>query len=296
MIFINIIYKYLFLVILFFSISVFECYSQNSFSEESFFNDLYSFNLNSAYKKLNGLDNKADFQSVMLAKAYYFSFLNDIESTKTNEDSSVFFSKNLTNIILKKNKLSGNEYFNIIAAQAVLFKFEINKGNYFSAFINFLKTDEYMEFILKNSEKNDKYKFVSGLYFYYAWLAKSDYPALYPILMFYPQGNRTKGLEILAVTSKSKNIFVRTQSRYFLARINRRDEKKYEESKKYFLLLIDEFPENILWRYEFAECLKYFGKFDEMEIQKKTCIQLITRNKQITVSQKKIISDKIKNL
>jgi hypothetical protein len=81
-----------------------------------------------------------------------------------------------------------------------------------------------------------------------------------------------------------------------LARINRRDEKKYEESKKYFLLLIDEFPENILWRYEFAECLKYFGKFDEMEIQKKTCIQLITRNKQLTVSQKKIISDKIKNL
>lgn len=282
--------------LLFFFFSHTCVFSQETFQEEQFFNNLYSLKLSSSAHQLNQSTNKTEIQSIMLAKAYYFSFLADIEDNKNINDSAVFYSKAIIQKITKKNKVIDIDNFEIIAAQAVLLKFDLNEGNYLSAFINFLKTDEYLEYILKNSLKNDKFKFTSGLYYYYAWLSRKDYPALYPILMFYPSGNREKGLRYLSETAFSKNIFVRTESRYFLARIYRRDEKNFQEANKYFSMLLNDFPGNLSWRYEYAETLKYFGKSNEMLIQKSIFYDYLQNNKELNISQKNFLKKMIINL
>ncbi len=296
MIFIYKIYSYCFIHLMFFSLSINSIFAQGNDVNNTFFNEFYSFRFNSAYKICNLLKADSSLQTKYLLKSYYFSNISNFDKSELNIDSSRFFAKEVSSIISKKKELTDIDYFDVISSQAVILKVDFKKNNYLSAFVNFLKFDKYLEYLLENDDKTPEFKLTSGLYYYYIYLAQEDYPLLYPLLLFYPSGNKNRGLKLLTECSNSNNIFINTESSYYLARIYRRDEKSYIKSKYYFEKLLNSFPENLFWQYEYTEALKYFGKFDAFEKQLVVLAEKLNTNIEITKSQRLLFKNRINEL
>lgn len=271
---------------MFFSALHFSCFAQTNIHSDKFFTLFYSFEIENAYKTINVDDGSMSEIQKNLLKSYFSSNIINFDNNTEFVDSAKFFSQKATNLILEKKNLSNDEYFNIISAQAVVLKVDFKQGNYFAAFVNFLKYDKYIDYILENQEKNSYFKLSSGLYYYYMYLAEKDYPLLYPLLYFYPRGDSQKGLKYLSQCANDQNVFISTESKYYLARIYCRDEKNFVMSSKYFLELLKKYPENIFWQYEYALCLKKYGKTDEYNSKVNYILREIQGNNQLTNSQK----------
>jgi hypothetical protein len=51
-----------------------------------------------------------------------------------------------------------------------------------------------LNFALEN-DHNYKMKLIAGMYNFHIENAKEDYPVIYPIAIFYPTGNKVKGVQ-----------------------------------------------------------------------------------------------------
>jgi tetratricopeptide (TPR) repeat protein len=151
----------------------------------------------------------------------------------------------------------------------------------------------YFEYALKHNE-DDKMKMISGMYNYHVENAKDDYPVIYPVLIFYPSGNKEKGLKMLKECTKSADRNISVRSMFYLARIYRNDEKDYSQSKFYFEKLLTLYPENLVWRHEYISTLKRFNKLSEAETHQKILDEKIQVSKQINDEQKIFLQSEYK--
>ena len=82
-----------------------------------------------------------------------------------------------------------------------------------------------------------------GIYDYYAAVIPEKYPMVQPIMFFFPEGNKDKGIsELKDVAEEGK--YAKYEAQYFLMTLNYSFEKNDLESYKYAKMLSDEFPNN----------------------------------------------------
>lgn len=82
-----------------------------------------------------------------------------------------------------------------------------------------------------------------GIYNYYASVIPNDYPLLKPLMIFFPKGDKQKGIEQLLKTA-STGKYARFEARYFLMTLYYSYENNPWEADKYAKQLIDDFPDN----------------------------------------------------
>jgi len=91
--------------------------------------------------------------------------------------------------------------------------------------------------------KNTDIQLGFGIYHYYAEVIPEKYPAVKPFMVFFPKGNKEKGLNELENVAWNGR-YARLESRYFLMTLNFQFEDNMNETRKWGKILLNDFPNN----------------------------------------------------
>ncbi len=99
---------------------------------------------------------------------------------------------------------------------------------------------------------NEDVKLGFGIYNYYAAAIPEKYPFIKPAMIFFPSGDKEKGIEQLeAAAVKAK--YAAIESQFFLMNLYYQFENEYDKSLKYNEVLYNRFPDNPIFH-------KYMGR------------------------------------
>lgn len=246
-------------------------------------NDLYKSLFAGQYKKcvkiLTGLKVKSpnDIKTrLAFADFYYLMY----ETTGDKEVYNTLCKKEadfVNKTLSKKKELSSDEIFYLISAKSIILKIQFKKKKYLKVAKEFQSIAKYLKYATVH-ETHPRLKLIAGMYNYYVETAKEDYPVAYPVLIFFPSGNKTKGLKQLTESSKVNNLFIKTRASLFLANIYKADEKDFKKSEYYFLKLLKLYPNNVHWRKEYIYTLRKYNKTQEASVQKGILLQTLKNN------------------
>ncbi|HZW38556.1 MAG TPA: tetratricopeptide repeat protein [Ignavibacteriaceae bacterium] len=82
-----------------------------------------------------------------------------------------------------------------------------------------------------------------GIYNYYASIIPDQYPIIKPLMIFFPKGDKQKGIEQLNLTAQ-KGKYAKYEARYFLMTLYYHYEGNPYKSDEYAKQLIGDFPDN----------------------------------------------------
>ena len=125
-----------------------------------------------------------------------------------------------------------------------------------------------LTYLQKSREANGlspEFAFGEGLFNYYSvWIAE-EYPFLRPILLFFPKGDKQKGLAQLQTVAR-QGFYTGTEARFFQMRIMASErENKVEEAIQTSRRLVREFPDNACFARSFANHAFTEGELAECE-------------------------------
>lgn len=90
---------------------------------------------------------------------------------------------------------------------------------------------------------NTDVKLGFGIYDYFASVIPEKYPMVQPLMLFFPEGDKEKGIkELKTVAEKGK--YAKYEAQYFLMTLNYSFEKNDSECFKYAEILSNKFPDN----------------------------------------------------
>ena len=100
-----------------------------------------------------------------------------------------------------------------------------------------------------------------GIYNYYAEAIPEQYPIVKPLMFFFPNGDKKKGIEQLtAAAAKAK--YAAVEADYFLLQLNYTHERQYEKALEIALKLFDRYPKNVVFHRYIGRCYISLGKWE----------------------------------
>ena len=105
---------------------------------------------------------------------------------------------------------------------------------------------ETLDLIFKIAESdtsNADYQFGKGVYDYFASVIPERYPIVRPMMFFFPDADRERGLRNLRFTAQDGH-FIRTEAAYFLLQIHLFYDPNFEAARTYSQWLRDSYPQN----------------------------------------------------
>lgn len=105
--------------------------------------------------------------------------------------------------------------------------------------------------------------FAEGMKYYYAAYVPETYPIVRPVAFFLPDGDREKGMQMLAEAIE-KAIFARPEATYFLATINFFYENDHETAKRLYYSLVEQYPDNGYYRRMYMSTLGQLREYTHM--------------------------------
>ncbi len=276
------------LILLFFLLSGNNLFSQTKEELDSYFNAVFSGNYPKAKTIL--LKIKKNYPESIKTKLIISNYYSLMFQISGGEENYFIISKRYADEAVtqlkKKQSLTNDDVFRIISAKSLLLKMGVQRKNYITVAKNMQSVIKYFNYATKH-EEDEKLKYISGMYQYYVETAKEDYPVIYPILLFYPSGNKKNGLKLMKECANSTNINTMTRSLHQLALIYYKDEKDMTISKVYFTKLLKQFPNNLIWQTEYLKALKKFNLLNEYRTQQQLIKNKLTEITFLTDIQKK---------
>jgi len=126
----------------------------------------------------------------------------------------------------------------------------VTRENWFSAALDGRIAVKGVEDALDGKIPNPDAKFGTGLYLYYADILPDRYPILKPLFLFYPDGDKKRGLEDLKFASE-KGVFSKVIAAYMYSVILYTREDKFDQAFDLMKSLSDQYPMNptfITWQ------------------------------------------------
>lgn len=102
-----------------------------------------------------------------------------------------------------------------------------------------------------------------GIYNYYAAIIPDQYPFVKPFMIFFPKGDRLKGLEQLKLASE-KATYANIEATYFLLQALQNFEKQAAQAQPLALRLHALFPNNVIFHKYVGRCSAALGQWAEM--------------------------------
>ena len=108
---------------------------------------------------------------------------------------------------------------------------------------------------------NDDILLGMGIYNYYAEAIPEQYPIVKPLMLFFPNGDKKKGIEQLtAAAAKAK--YAAVEADYFLLQLNYTHERQYEKALEIALKLFNRYPKNVVFHRYVGRCYISLGKWE----------------------------------
>lgn len=133
-----------------------------------------------------------------------------------------------------------------------------NRGQWFKAAMDGKRAMDYVLKVAEKRPENHDYIFGKGIYDYYAAVIPDRYPYVKPVMIFFPDGDRKRGLAELKRTAE-KGHFIQAEAAYFLLQIYYLFEKDFQQSVKYASWLRDRYPDNAFFHTYEARMYARFG-------------------------------------
>jgi tetratricopeptide (TPR) repeat protein len=100
-----------------------------------------------------------------------------------------------------------------------------------------------------------------GVYNYYAAVIPEQYPFVKPLMIFFPKGDKEKGLRQLAEASM-KATYANIEATYFRLQVLENFEKRFDEALPLALNLHARFPNNPIFHKYVGRCYATVGRWD----------------------------------
>ncbi|CAE7482786.1 eryC1 [Symbiodinium microadriaticum] len=184
-------------------------------------------------------------------------------------DSAEVLSKRLYEEV---NELEGAFFLSAVYAfQGRLYS---DRGDYVKAALVGKKCLKYLEITRGNSEFSPEILFGDALFNYYAKWIREHYPYLKPLMAFFPDGDKKKGIEQLEETARNA-FYSRTEAQYYLMRILYAEEGDLEGALQIARYLHEQYPNNAYFHRFFVRLTYQKGNFKEAEEEALEIIQRI---------------------
>ena len=154
--------------------------------------------------------------------------------------------------------------FLLLTMYTFLVRLELYENNTLKAIFYFQHILENVSAVLESQHMNPEYTLFTGLYLYFAQVAREDYPIISVYLLFFPKGDKKKGLHLLKEGTNSDDISLSTESLYFLMKIYFYVEKNYREALSYSTILVDKYPENPVYLLEKQKIMSELNNRDSI--------------------------------
>jgi len=103
-----------------------------------------------------------------------------------------------------------------------------------------------------------------GIYNYYASTIPEKYPIVKPVMVFFPEGNKAKGIEQLTIAAEQAK-FAALEAKYFLLQLSYNYERQYLRSYELSSALLKQFPNNIVFHRYVGRSSFSLSKFGESQ-------------------------------
>jgi tetratricopeptide (TPR) repeat protein len=118
-----------------------------------------------------------------------------------------------------------------------------NREEWLAAALDGRETLDYIFRIADADTANADFQFGRGVYDYFASVIPDRYPQVKPLMFFFPEANRERGLRNLAFTAEEGH-FIRTEAVYFLLQIHLYYEPRFTEARNRISWLREHYPNN----------------------------------------------------
>lgn len=145
--------------------------------------------------------------------------------------------------LLDRNKNDFDAIFFKGAALGFRGRLRSNRGDWFKSALDGKRAMDYVLSVARKDPSNADYIFGKGIYDYYAAVIPDRYPFVKPVMIFFPKGNRERGLRELQRTAEN-GTFIQTEAAYFLLQICYLFEQDFDKSVQYATWLRREHPNN----------------------------------------------------
>ena len=164
--------------------------------------------------------------------------------------------------------------FFLSAAYGFDARLHAERGDWRKATVSSKRSLTYLQKSREANGLSPEFAFGEGLFNYYAvWIAE-EYPFLRPILLFFPKGDRQKGLDQLSTVART-GFYTSTEARFFQMRILASErENKTEQAMQTSRGLVREFPDNACFARSYANYAFTEGDFPEVE---KTSMDILAK-------------------
>ncbi len=103
-----------------------------------------------------------------------------------------------------------------------------------------------------------------GIYNYYADMIPDQYPLVKPLMVFFPDGDKIKGIAQLRQAAE-KAQYANVEASYFLMQLLYQNEKQVSQSLDIALRLYHTYPNNVVFHRYVARCRAALGQWDAMK-------------------------------
>ncbi|GAB6282098.1 MAG: hypothetical protein STSR0008_08420 [Ignavibacterium sp.] len=180
-----------------------------------------------------------------LAMVDWWRILLDLD----NESYDNIFFQKLEDVIYQCNQILKNDKDNV---EALFFKggsigfrgrLRSIRGNWLKAVDDAIEALPIVQKAAKLDPSNLDVQLGFGIYDYYASVIPDKYPYIKPVMIFFPKGDKEKGLQQLTNTAMNGK-YAKYESQYFLMTSYYEYEIDLTNAEKYATMLVNEFPNN----------------------------------------------------
>ena len=151
-----------------------------------------------------------------------------------------------SNVLLKKDKHDRDAKYLKSAALGLRAQFRTRRQSWLGAASDGKDSFDYIEELVEEDPDNNDIYYGLGVYDYYVPLALERYALLKPVMIFFPEGNKERGISRLERVVQSGR-FGRVEAAFALAKIFLHYEETPAKALGYITWLRTEFPDNPLF-------------------------------------------------
>jgi tetratricopeptide (TPR) repeat protein len=196
----------------------------------------------------------------------WWKILLDLSNT---EHDAAFYAA-MDEVIARSDRLlaEDSDHFDALffkgAALGFRGRLRSNRREYLKAATDGKRAMDYVLAVAERAPENHDYVFGKGLYDYYAAVIPDRYPFAKPVMAFFPDGDRERGLRELHRTA-TRGYYVQTEAVYFLLQIYYLFERNYQKSVEHVTWLRERHPNNAYFHAFEGRVYARWGQWDRAE-------------------------------
>ena len=190
--------------------------------------------------------------------------LKDYPAQQKNYLAYLNQSRNLAEAMLDKDEDDIEASFFELATLGYLAAYDADNQDFMKAVGVAKKAYSHLKRGLSLTDEQPEFLYSSGIYNYYRIEYPETHSIIKSVIWMFADGNKKLGLQQLDLATR-KTIFVKNEATFYAGYIYTKYESNFAKALTYNNMLIEKYPNNLLYQMQRTEFLTAVGRFDEAE-------------------------------